>query len=241
MMNLKGREVITENQLYAYMDCPIRYSIEYQSSLPVSEPVTMSRLLTKVSNAFLLELMDGNVRSTSWIKKKWDILCRKYPLYLNDQRVVAGISQLINMFEYCKRHQIQIIDIGSPYELIFPSIIVQGKLGPVMTHNNKFELLVFDFNTKKIPDQSMLDLNLRYTMHYYAFRTLYQRELQGIRIVHVKTGNEFFSRRSNIDFNRMKIVTENIVSGIRQKIYYPRENILCDICTTKDLCRAWIA
>lgn len=236
----KEENVLSEQQIYDYIDCPVKYAILHQDSIPVPEQVSMNILLHRVANAFCLSLLNGIVQDQAWLKKKWDMYARKYKHYLNDKRVLMGMRELSAFWKYCQRTELQIVDVQSQFTIGFPSAKVRGVLGAVALRNNKLELFIPDFSPKS-PDQSILDLKLQYTMHCYAFRTLYQRELSGIHIAHIHTGKEYYTYRKRDDYLRLETTVESVARAIRQRIYYPRENVLCPLCKIKDLCRSWVA
>lgn len=240
MAAVKEENVLSEQQIYDYIDCPIKYAIMHQDKLPIPEHVTMGVLLTRIANAFCLSLLNGVVQEPAWLKKKWDMYARKYKRFMSDKRILTGIQQLHSFWKYCQRTELQIVDIQTAFAIKFPSVEVRGALGAIALKNKKLELFIPDFDPK-VPDQTTLDLKLKYTMHCYAFRYIYRRELSGIHIAHIKTGNDYYTTRTRDDYYRLETIVESVARAIRQRIYYPRENVLCPNCKIKDLCKAWIA
>lgn len=229
---------LTENKIYDYIYCPARYSMKYESNMPIIDTMTVPNLIQPVIRSFCLNLMNGKVKSTDWLKQKWDAVCRKYPGYLQGQRVIRGVALLVNLFQYCRRNEIQVLDIDEPFELYTDQTAVKGKMGTISVRNKKPELLVFDCS-QKIPNQVDLDMNLKYTMDCLAFRNIYFKELAGIRVVHVRTGKEYTTYRLKDDFLRLQTIIDNIAKAVALKIFYPRHNVLCAQCPEYNLCKAW--
>jgi hypothetical protein len=235
---MTNKRILSEKQLREFLYCPLRYSVIFQNKTALPEPLTMNGLLNRVARSFFLELLGGKVRPVYWLKRKWDALCNKYPGYLNDKRVVHGIAVLNNFYKYCRDNEVQIVDINSPYEIQFPSVCVRGTLGAVSMKNKKFELLIMDFSNQ-MPDQSLIDLKLEYTLQCYAFRTLYSHDITGIRYVHLKSNTDFLSIRGRNDYLRLETIVEHVAGAIEHQYFYPHETVLCKNCTSKDVCRMW--
>lgn len=229
---------LTEKQIYDYIFCPARYSMIYESNMPTPEPLTVPNLIQPIIRSFCLNLMNGKVKSTDWLKYKWDVVCKKYPGYLNSKRVIRGIALLVNLFQYCRKNEVQVLDADSPIEIYSDQTIVCGRMGIISVRNKKPELLVFDCNQKS-PNQIDIDMSLKYTMDCLAFRSIYFKELAGIRVVHVRTGHEYMTYRMKDDFLRLQTITDNVAKAIALKIFYPRNNVFCNQCPEYNLCKAW--
>ena len=229
---------INEKQIYDYVFCPARYSMIYNSNMPTPEPLTVPNLIQPIIRSFCLNLMNGKIKSTDWLKSKWDVVCRKYPGYLNSQRVIRGISILVNLFRYCQKNELQVLDAESPFVLYSDKTIVRGHLGIISIRKNKPELLVFNCNQKP-PSQIDIDMDLKYTMDCLAFRSTYFKELSGIRVVHVRTGSELTTYRTKDDYMRLQTIVDNVAKAISLKIFYPRKNVLCAQCPEYNLCKSW--
>lgn len=234
-----GKLTISDQQLYDYIYCPTRYAIIHETDIPTADHITVSSLIRPVINRFLLELMNGNVKSTDWLKNKWDIVCKKYPGYIDNNRLLYGVSLLVNLFQYCRRNETQIIDMDSPFEVFTPHTIVTGKMGAISMRKNKFELIVFNTNQKQ-PVQTDVDNDIRYTLNCMAFRAAYSKDLTAIRVVHVKTGTEYTTYRTREDYVSLTGIIDNVAKAIESKLYYPRHNVMCSTCMERNLCKGWV-
>ena len=86
--------ILTEEQLFDYIACPVHYDTVHNKGFAPHDRESMARLLTKVANAFYLNLMNGKVLPTSTLKKKWDSICETHKDYVTQQRCLEGMGQL---------------------------------------------------------------------------------------------------------------------------------------------------
>lgn len=238
MTKTSARFEFTEQQFLDYIYCPYLYEMKHESSMPTADPLTLSRLLAPIGRAFCLELMNGRVRSTDWLKQKWDAVCRKYPGYLTSERTVKGISAIVNLFRYARKTELCILDVDSPYTVHTDRSILDGHMDNIAIRNGRAEAVIFDWSQKP-PNQTELDMNLKYTLDYLAFRTIYGKELAGIRIVHVRTGTAFYTMRMRDDYQRLEKIVDAVGKAIQLKLFYPRPNVLCPQCPQLNICKAW--
>ena len=175
---------LTEEQLQDYMSCPIYFNIKNKSKLKVEPQPTMSKLLNKLVSGFCIQLMDGEVQRLDIIKRKWDMLCRRYPDYINNERARNGFSLLCSFYRWAAENEIIIADVGSPYMLRVQengfNIEYRGSLGIIaLNKNNDPENLLIDFSSR-LPDQSLIDLKLKTSLDHIGFRQLYKKNLSGM-------------------------------------------------------------
>lgn len=232
---------LKEQAFFDYIRCPTFYDAVYNKKLPYRTRDSFNRLLNKVANSFYLELMNGNVMRLDIIKRKWDAICEENKHYITEKKCLEGLDLLFKFYKWAEDKRIQIIDINTPYKLVFKgkrSIVeIQGELYPIAKINNQVELLITSFESK-YPDQAILDLNLKYSLDSYTFYRFYQKEI-GIHLHHVGKNEDFFSYRIRDDFNRLRSTVDNIGFSLENNIYYPRESVLCPSCQMKDVCKVW--
>lgn len=235
---------LTEEELFDFIRCPIRYDAIRNKRIITGQEDSMPRYLEKVAHWFFLQLMNGVVPATSKLKQKWDKLCEQHSDYITPQKNLEGVDKLMKLFRWAEDEQLVVGDTDIPYEYAIKDergvVSFRGEIGTVaqaLKRSPKPFLLYLDFGNK-YPDQAMLDMKLKYTLDSYAIAELSNKCL-GIKIHHVKSGNDFYTMRQAQDYERMKKVVANVARSIQQKLYYPRENVMCANCDMENFCRIW--
>lgn len=235
---------ITEDQLFDYLYCPIYYQLKYKHArFLVDRPPTMNRLLNQIVRGFCIKLRDGIVEPLPVLRRRWDMLCKKYPSYLNNQRIREGIADLNKVYNWAYANELRIANVGSNYTLLArdgqDEITYHGTLGIIIAnHNNIPENLVFDFS-KTVQDQALLDLKLKTTFEHIGFYALYNNKLTlaGTRIHNVKHGKDSYTTRDIMsELPRIKKIIINVFRAIQNEIWYPHETPLCKSCNVRDFC-----
>ena len=120
----------------------------------------------------------------------------------------------------------------SPVELV-------GNMGTILAlPNNNYELLITDFGNK-MPEQTLVDMKLKYSLDSYAFQNVYNKRVHGIRVRNIKNARDFLTFRSQDDFKRLEQAVANVSCCIKNKLFYPRESVMCSICNAKEYCKVW--
>lgn len=237
-------EALTEEQLFNFMRCPIRYDAIWNKHLITAKEDTTTALLRKETNHFLIQLMNGKVMSTESLKNRWDRACEGSPS-MTPQRNLEGFDKLMRMYRWAADEQLVVGDINIPYTLPFWSDSLggafdfQGQIACIAmgAHAKKPCLLYLDYDNR-LPDQAFIDMKLKYTLDAWAARKLTGKKL-GTKIHHVKSGKDFFTMREIMDFQRMATVITNVMESIHLSLYYPRESVMCKQCDMLNFCRVW--
>lgn len=234
---------LTEEQLFEYIKCPIRYDAIYNKHMITGEEPSMQKYLGKIATYFLMQLMDGTVVSTDILKRKWDKLSEQHPDYITPQRNLEGIDKLMRFYRWAENEELIVGDVSIPYELTLREdddlLDFRGEITTIAVgkHGQKPYLLYLDFGNR-FPDQAMLDMKLKYSLDSYATAKTTGKQL-GIKVHHVKKDKDFFVMRSAMDYARMKKILFNVAKSIYHGLYYPRENVMCSNCDMINLCRIW--
>ena len=229
---------ITEQQLFDYIHCPALFEMKYLRQVPLEEPVSSSKLLNKVAKYFYLNLLNGKICTTSELKKKWDSVCQGQEGQISGKAIMEGISLIMKLYNWAANEQAVVLDIDTPYTIKIGDTELVGNLGTILAApNNKFELLVTDFSSR-LPDQTLVDMKLKYTLEAYAFHQVYNKFIDGIRIHSVKHARDFYTSRSDGDFKRLEAAIRNVGKSIEDGVYYPREG-MCSTCPAKGYCKYW--
>lgn len=230
---------ITEQQIFDYIFCPTKYDIKYNRGIPIQDPISMPRLLRKVSKFFYLQLVNGKVPSLNELKGKWDNVCKANSDFIDSKKNIAGWGLIIQLVEWARREQIMVVDVDTPFKLISGPVEVTGQIETVLIRKDrKSELLITNF-ADKIPDQIEMDMKLKHTLDAAAFKSITGQPLDGIRIRSVKTDKDILTTRSEPDFLRLDTTIQNVARAIKNDIYYPREQVLCSSCSARQYCRFW--
>lgn len=237
---------ITEKQFFDYIKCPLRYDAQYNIGMVAANHPTISSLLGKIGNSFLLNLMNDKVLLPSQLKRKWDRACEEHKDIISPKANMAGITKLLNMYRWAEDQQLLVADMKFPYIYNLPQKQIQfhgevtEALVPNSRDNKKYELLALDFSDK-YPDQALLDTKLKLSLDWKACQLRYRDkyDLSGIHIHHVKTGKDFYTFRTHEDMVRLNKSIIAVAKAIKNKIYYPRESVMCSQCDMKMYCRAW--
>lgn len=232
--------LMTEQQFFEYIFCPARYELKYIKKIEVEDKVTMNKLLNTIARYFYLNLLNGKVCSINELKNKWDNVCNANPDFIDSKKNLAGMGLIISLTSWAEKEKIDVRDIDTRYTIITNGIELQGCLsGPLLkTPNNKIEMLVNDFNDK-LPDQIEIDMKLKYSLDAYGFKSLYNKDLNGINIHSVKHHKDIKTSRGDMEFRRLITTINSVGKGIENKIFYPRENVLCSSCPAKAYCKYW--
>ena len=235
----------TEKQLYEYIRCPAYYDLVNGKKIAPEQRPSITSLLEKIGNAFMLNLMNGTVLTQDQIKKRWDTVCEDNSDRINPNKCMEGISLLMKMYLWAESEEIRIADIQTPYTITFKNmtnlnelIDISGEMSAIaFNKKEQCEFLILDFSNR-FPDQNLLDMKLKYTLDCYGFLKLYQKSI-GVHIHHVKSGKDLFTYRIKDDFLRLNAAVTNIATSIKERLFYPRESVLCTNCELKNFCKGW--
>ena len=229
---------ITEQQLFDYIHCPALFEMKYIRKIPLEESLSTPKLLNKVAKYFYLNLLNGKICTTSELKKKWDSICAKHEEQINPKKVMEGMSLIMKLYNWASDEQAVVLDIDSPYIIRVGDVELVGNMGTILAApNNKYELLITDFSSR-LPDQSLIDIKLKYTLEAYAFQKVYNKFIDGVRVHSVKYNKDFYTSRTDGDFKRLETAIRNVGKSIQDGLFYPREG-MCSTCPAKGYCKYW--
>ena len=242
---MSGIIPITEQQVQDYLSCPVYYDVKYNSKINVDKNPSMNKLLNQVVTSFCAAFMDGRLLRPYDLKRKWDMVCNANPDYINDDKAVSGMKLLNQFYNWAAREKINIVDIGGAYTLRQPldaSTVLeyQGSYGIIVVINKtQLEELNISFQNR-IPDQSLLDLDLKTSLDSVGFYEVYHHPLTGSRTHYIKGDKDFYTIRDvPSEKKRVNKIIKNVYLSIHNQLFYPHQNPLCINCTIKDFCKAW--
>lgn len=233
-MNIK----ITEQQFFDFMFCPAYFEMKNVKKLGINESTTLKNLLSKVAKYFYLSILNGRIPTTNDLKKKWDSICASYQGQLDNKKILEGMGLIFKLYNWAHQTQPVVLDIDSRYSIQVDGVELTGNMGTILSApNGQFELLITDFSNR-LPDQSMIDMKLKYTLQAYSFEKTYQKPISGIRVHSVKYDRDFFTSRNVNDYKRLETAIKNVGLSIEQGLHYPREG-MCSTCPAKGYCKYW--
>lgn len=228
---------ITETQLFDWMNCPALFEMKYVKQLPITaKKQTVSTLLGKVSSYFYIQLLNGKVCSLAELKRKWDSIAETHSL--SQKEVLEGMHEIAKFGNWMGHEQPIVLDINTPYTIVIGNVEIQGNLLPVFKKEDGVELVHTDFS-KRIPDQRLVDLKLKYTLDAFVYQELYGKPVNGIRVHSVKNDKDLRTTRMQPDFDRLISTVTGIGKAIEAGAYYTRENLLCGSCPALQYCGFW--
>lgn len=229
---------ITENQLFDYIKCPAFYDMKYNKKLPIVESESMSKLLSKVSKYFYLNLLNQKICSAHELKNKWSSVCEGDG-NLQPKKVMEGASLILKLLNWAHSEEPVVLDLDTPYKLSIGEVEVLGQTGTILgLDKDKYELMVTDFSNR-MPEQAIIDMKLKYTLDAYSFAKVHRKHLSGIKVRSIKNAANFYTSRSEVDFMRLEKTIESVGKSIELGLFYPREG-MCSSCNAKGYCKYWI-
>lgn len=231
---------LTEQQLFDYIYCPVKYYLKYKNKIMVPEEVTINKLLTQVAKYFYTTVANGKVPSLKQMQNKLDAICEANKDIVNSKKAVEMWAQIYNFYNWACDNKISVLDTDTKYILPVGEHTIEGAMNPIsLTPNKRLEILIVNFSSK-IPDQLEIDTKLKYTLDTLAFNSANKdMQIDATRIHLVKSNKDIITTRTINDFDRLKSTVNNIAKSIQNELYYPRETFMCTSCNYRNYCRAW--
>ena len=231
---------ITEQQLFDYMFCPVKYYLKYKSKIVVQEEVTINKLLTQITKYFYNSVANGKLPTLKQMQTKLDSLCEANKETITPKKSIEMWGQVYNFYNWACDNQIAVIDTDTKYVITLGEHIVEGTMSPIaLTPAKKLELLIVNFSTR-IPDQIEIDTKTKYTLDIMAFNNSNSdMKIDAARIHLLKQNKDLYTTRNNNDYERLNSTVNNIAKSIQNELYYPKETHMCTSCNYRNYCRAW--
>ena len=228
---------ISDEELFCYIKCPNLFYLKYLSRIPIPPQPTFGELVRSVIDGYFAKLLEQKLPTIDKAKKDWDKICEDYPKTISDKKVLEGFG-LINLFDkYCFDNKLIVADFNTPYEIpVGGNVIITGNIGAIRIVGSKLELFSVE-TSQAVPNQNLLNMSLKHTLQCYAANKLYPKyDLNSVRILHLKSGQEFTTYRSKIQYDRLEKTIQNVSRAIREEIFFPREDFTCAQCRVKNYC-----
>lgn len=231
---------LTEQQLFDYSYCPVKYYLKYKTKIIVPEEITINKLLTQITKYFYTCVANGKVPTLKQMQNKLDSICEANREIINSKKAVEMWGQVYNFYNWACDNKIAVVDTDTKYAITIGEHIVEGAMNPIaLTPNKRLEILITNFSSK-VPDQLEIDTKLKYTLDTLAFNTANKdMQIDATRIHLVKSNKDIVTTRNMNDFDRLNSTVNNIAKSIQNELYYPRETFMCTSCNYRNYCRAW--
>ncbi len=230
--------IIKERDFFEYIKCPLRYEFS-KNGLNLGSDKTFKKIVYSVINHYYAARTNGMKADANTIKRKWDSVCSQNQDIINPKKVLEGWGMLYRTYEYIENNNIRFMDINVPYTLEIPGtkLCITGQLDPIIDKGDHIEIFITCFD-KVIPDRLTIDSLLKHTIHAYAIKKMFNKDVV-INYYVPAQGKCVQTLRANKDFKRLESIVENVGKAINSNIIYPRETFLCSQCLAQDLCKAW--
>jgi hypothetical protein len=147
--------------------------MKYVRGQELADPITMQKLISKVSRYFYFNLLNGKVCSMNELKSKWDSVCQQYPYYIDAKKNLDGYGKIISLVRWAANEEIIVGDVDQSYRLMFDSIEVSGSIETILVKKDKKIEMLYTSFADKLPDLYDVDMKLKYTMDALAFATIH--------------------------------------------------------------------
>lgn len=231
---------LTEQQLFDYNFCPVKYYLRHIAKIDVPEAPTMNKLLNQVAKYFYTSVANGKKPTLRQMQAKLDSICEENKEFINSKKAVEMWGHIYNFYNWACDNRIAVIDFDTKYAITIGEHIVEGAMNPIaLTKNKDLEILLVNFSNK-VPEQLELDMKLKYTLDVMAFnRANKDMSIKGTRMHLVKQNKDLYTTRSLNDYKRLESTVNGIAKSIQNELYYPRETYMCNTCSYRNYCRAW--
>ena len=92
--------------------------------------------------------------------------------------------------------------------------------------------------SNKMPESYIIDYDLKNTIDSLVIKTLYNKDT--VFAYYNFTYNKIrYGLRTDKDYNRLKLIINNVALAMEQNIIYPNSSYHCNSCLAKGLCNSW--
>lgn len=228
--------IIKEQDLLNFISCPIKYLIA-KNGYDIKKK-TYNSLLHKSFNYLLSTYLYCGINNLDTkIHKKWDTICVENQDLISPKNVIEGWGKLYKGYEYLKYNNPNIIDLDIPYEINIDNHTLTGQLNNIIDKGSQIEVLIPSFSNK-MPESYIIDYDLKNTIDSLVIKTLYNKDT--VFAYYNFTYNKIrYGLRTDKDYNRLKLIINNVALAMEQNIIYPNSSYHCNSCLAKGLCNSW--
>lgn len=231
--------LLTENQLFDYIYCPVKYHTKHVLKIGVQDEGKIHKLLRSVANYFLLNLKNGVVPTLKQVQRKWDSICEANQEWMTTDQCIKGWAKILNFIKWAEKERIIVGEVMLPYSIIVDGHMLEGTIDSILvTPQKNIEILDVNFS-EKLPDKVDIDMKMKYSLNIEGFKNVYDSYPSVQKIYLAKHNQSMTTTRNEQDLSRIRSTIKNVCKSIESGIYYPRESVLCKGCTCREYCRYW--
>lgn len=261
-------KVLTIEQVFDYLRCPLQYHIKHERELHVEKPDGKQNIAFKESfhqtvYYYYNHLQTGAAPSLKQLYEKFaklwheksdiemegvfvtDLAQSTRDARIRKEKYLHKGYQLIKQFytETSKKEFFPIA-VDHEYRISFGNIIVVGKFELIRERVDKDSqsrfIEVVDFRTGlKKPEGFFLRHDLHATFMHYAFAATFKKEPDAFILDYVGANKEIVFERNENDYKRMLSVLKGVANGVDGGDIYPRHGYHCKQCPFQDICDRW--
>lgn len=232
---------ITEQQLFDYIYCPVKYDLKYNHKIILNEPASIKSILGQVSKYFYMYVIN-NLKTPTFniLSNKFESLFKQHVDVLSSKQYNDGLFLLRNFYNWACSNKLAVIDSDVKYLITHKDIILEGVMNPIaINENKKLEFLLMNFSSRN-PEQLEIDTKLKYSIDMMAFNDSNKdHRIMATKVHNVKSGKDLLTTRTQNDYDRLLSTIDGVANGIKHEIYFPRETYMCNSCSYKQYCRGW--
>ena len=248
---------LSKSQISLYFECSLKYRFRYIDELPIpfkSSGLAFGSCIHSSIEWFHKQKMRGNdvslekffqILKADWYSQKADtdilykdgetedllLLKGKEIVSLYFERAVEKVVAAEYPFE------VPMVNLGNGETLDIP---LQGIIDLIEADDGIVE---FKTGAKAMSCQEVQN-NLQLTIYAYAYQMLFKKKPKTLKIVNLiknKTPKMEIieTQREQKDFQRLFLLTKEVLKGIRSHVFYPRYSFFCKDCEYADYCRKW--
>ena len=248
---------LSSSQINLYLQCSLKYKFQYIDGIPKPfrpSGLAFGSVIHSAISWFHKEKMNGNgvtldrfykIVDADWYVQKLDTKIR-YKNGEQDMLLLILAKEILNLYFQKPIKEATGTDVHFVIPLVHPS---NGKdLG--ITLEGFFDLVekddtIVEFKTSaQTMNQDDVDDHLQLTAYAYAYEMLYRKPPKLLKIVDfVKNKKPKFitleTKRSKEDYVRFFHLAGQVLKGIRQEVFFPRQSFMCKDCEYEENCRGW--
>jgi CRISPR/Cas system-associated exonuclease Cas4 (RecB family) len=250
---------ISCEQLYDYLDCPLKFSIKHVAKLDLDNNINIafSKTVHEVIYNFWYRILDNKPMSEVDIYNKWaSTWATRSEFDINEHMIASkashtneiaklgqrGATMIHNFYKDASKNIGIPLAINQDFEVPIGQHILSGKFELVreVIEQERRRIEITDYRTGQTsPDQFTLDNDLYLTVQVYAFRKLFEAHERDVFYYFLKDDKKIKVKRNLHDFARLSRMVDFIVTSIENRVYYPRQSFQCKQCMYKSICENW--
>lgn len=250
-------EYLSSSQINLYMMCSLKYRFQYMEKLP--RPFRASALAfgSAIHSAlawFHKEKANGNGTSleklyrifdADWYAQKLDMEIR-YKEGEAEMNLMLQGKELLGLYFQDPVKEIKGIEMPFTVPLKDPA---NGKLLGINLEGfidlvEKDDVIVeFKTSSQSMNIADVVD-HLQLTAYSYAYEMLYRRPPKLLKIINLVKNKKpkmavLETTRSKSDHQRFYHLASEVLKGIRNRVFFPKQSFLCKDCEFEEPCKAW--